>query len=81
MKFQIDDACWLGDDGWFHRGTIRTANGRIAKLESDFAADAPCGDEIVVPGLVDHVALDDAIYQALRIQHAYQQLSQLKEAA
>ena len=37
--------------------------------------------EIVVPGLVDHVALDDAIYQALRIQHAYQQLSQLKEAA
>ena len=58
MKFQIDDACWLGDDGWFHRGTIRIANGRIAKLESDFAADAPCGDEIVVPGLIDaHVHL------------------------
>lgn len=58
MKFQIDDACWLGNDGWFHRGTIRIANGRIAKLESDFAADAPCGDEIVVPGLIDaHVHL------------------------
>lgn len=58
MKFQIDDACWLGDDGWFHRGTIRIANGRIAKLESDFAVDAPCGDEIVVPGLIDaHVHL------------------------
>ena len=58
MKFQIDDACWLGDDGWFHRGTIRIANGRIAKLESDYAADAPCGDEIVVPGLIDaHVHL------------------------
>jgi len=58
MKFQIDDACWLGDDGWFHCGTIRIANGRIAKLESDFAADAPCGDEIVVPGLIDaHVHL------------------------
>ena len=58
MKFQIDDACWLGDDGWFHRGTIRIANGRIAKLESDFASDAPGGDEIVVPGLIDaHVHL------------------------
>ncbi|HRT04297.1 MAG TPA: dihydroorotase family protein [Kiritimatiellia bacterium] len=58
MKFQIDDACWLGDDGWFHRGTIRIVNGRIAKLESAFAADAPCGDEIVVPGLIDaHVHL------------------------
>ena len=58
MKFQIDDACWLGDDGWFHRGTIRIANGRIAKLESDFASDAPSGDEIVVPGLIDaHVHL------------------------
>lgn len=41
-------------------------------------ADAP---EIIVPGLVNHVALDDAIYQALRIQHAYQHLVQLKEAA
>lgn len=58
MKFQIDDACWLGDDGWFHRGTIRIADGRIAKLESDFASDAPGGDEIVVPGLIDaHVHL------------------------
>lgn len=37
--------------------------------------------EIVVPGLVDHVALDDAIYQALRVQHAYNQLNNLKEAA
>lgn len=37
--------------------------------------------EIVVPGLVDHVAVDDAIYQALRIQHAHRQLSQLKETA
>ena len=34
--------------------------------------------EIVVPGLVDHVALDDAIYQALRVQHAYRQLKSLK---
>ena len=58
MKFQIDDACWLGDDGWFHRGTIRIAAGRIAKLESDYASDAPSGDEIVVPGLIDaHVHL------------------------
>lgn len=58
MKFQIDDACWLGDDGWFHRGTIRIADGRIAKLESDFASDAPGGDKIVVPGLIDaHVHL------------------------
>ena len=58
MKFQIGDACWLGDDGWFHRGTIRIAAGRIAKLVSDFAADAPCGDEIIVPGLIDaHVHL------------------------
>ena len=58
MKFQIGDACWLGDDGWFHRGTIRIANGRIAKLESEFASDAPGGDEIVVPGLIDaHVHL------------------------
>ena len=58
MKFQIGDACWLGDDGWFHRGTIRITNGRIAKLESDFASDAPGGDEIVVPGLIDaHVHL------------------------
>ena len=58
MKFPIDNACWLGDDGWFHRGTIRIANGRIAKLESDFASDAPCGDEIGVPGLIDaHVHL------------------------
>lgn len=58
MRLQLDNACWLGDDGWFHRGTIRIANGRIAKLESDFAADAPCGDEIVVPGLIDaHVHL------------------------
>ena len=58
MKFQIDDACWLGDDGWFHRGTIRIAAGRIAKLESDYASDAPSGEEIVVPGLIDaHVHL------------------------
>ena len=58
MKFQIENACWLGDDGWFHRGTIRIANGRIAKLESDFASDSPSGDEIVVPGLIDaHVHL------------------------
>lgn len=58
MRLQIDNACWLGDDGWFHRGTIRIANGRIAKLASDFAADSPSGDEIVVPGLIDaHVHL------------------------
>ena len=37
--------------------------------------------EIQVPGLVDHVALDDAIYQALWIQAAHRQLIQLKEAA
>ena len=58
MKFQIEAACWLGDDGWFHRGTIRIADGRIAKLESDFASDAPSADEIIVPGLIDaHVHL------------------------
>ena len=37
--------------------------------------------EIEVPGLTKHVALDDAIYQALRIQHAYKQLSKTKEQA
>ena len=58
MKLQIDNVCWLGDDGWFHRGTIRIAAGRIAKLESDYASDSPSGDEIVVPGLIDaHVHL------------------------
>ena len=58
VKFQIDNACWLGDDGWFHRGTIRIAAGRIAKLESDYAADAPFADEFIVPGLIDaHVHL------------------------
>lgn len=58
MKLQIDNACWLGDDGWFHRGTIRIAAGRIAKLESDYAADAPFADEFIVPGLIDaHVHL------------------------
>lgn len=34
--------------------------------------------EIVVPGLVDHYALDDAIYQALRVQEAYRRLKSLK---
>ena len=58
MKLRIDNACWLGDDGWFHRGTIRIAAGRIAKLESDYAADAPFADEFIVPGLIDaHVHL------------------------
>ena len=58
MRLQIDNACWLGDDGWFHRGTIRIADGRIAKLESRFASDGPGGDEIAVPGLIDaHVHL------------------------
>lgn len=41
MKLQIDNACWLGDDGWFHWGTMFLADGRIAKLESDHASDDP----------------------------------------
>ncbi len=58
VKLQIENACWLGDDGWFHRGTIRIAAGRIAKLENDQAADAPFADEFIVPGLIDaHVHL------------------------
>ena len=31
---------------------IRIAAGRIAKLESDYAADAPFADEFIVPGLI-----------------------------
>ena len=58
MKLQLDNACWLGNDGWFHRGTIRIADGRIAKLESAQAADAPLGTRFIVPGLIDaHVHL------------------------
>ncbi len=58
MKLQLDNACWLGNDGWFHRGTIRIADGRIAKLESAQAADAPPGTRFIVPGLIDaHVHL------------------------
>ena len=41
MKLQIDNACWLGDDGWFHWGTMFLDGGRIAKLESDHASDDP----------------------------------------
>ena len=41
MKLQIDNACWLGDDGWFHWGAMLLADGRIAKLESDHASDDP----------------------------------------
>lgn len=37
--------------------------------------------EIKVEGLVDHVALDDAIYQAKRIQYAHSILNSRKEAA
>jgi dihydroorotase len=58
MKFQIRNACWLGDDAWFHHGTISIANGRIMKLESDFASDTPSAGEFIVPGLIDaHVHL------------------------
>ena len=41
MKMQIDNACWLGDDGWFHWGTMHLDGGRIAKLASDHASDDP----------------------------------------
>ena len=41
MKLQIQNACWLGDDGWFHWGTMFLDGGRIAKLQSDYASDDP----------------------------------------
>ena len=41
MKIQIQNACWLGDDGWFHWGTMFLDGGRIAKLQSDYASDEP----------------------------------------
>lgn len=76
-----EDAVWLRSA---YRTTtcgmafpIHYRNIRDTRSIFDFM-DTP---EIVVPGLVDHVALDDAIYQALRVQHAYKQLNQLKEAA
>lgn len=76
-----EDAVWLRSA---YRETcpgvpfpIHYRNIRDTRSIFDFM-DTP---EIVVPGLVDHVALDDAIYQALRVQYAYQQLNQLKEAA
>ena len=46
MKLQIDNACWLGADGWFHRGTMHLAAGRIAKLESGFASDSPAAGTV-----------------------------------
>lgn len=41
MKLEIQNACWLGDDGWFHWGTMFLDGGRIAKLASDHASDDP----------------------------------------
>ncbi len=41
MRLQIDNACWLGDDGWFHWGTMCLDGGRIAKLEGGRASDEP----------------------------------------
>ena len=41
MKLQIDNACWLGEDAWFHWGTLFVENGRIARLVSDHASDDP----------------------------------------
>ena len=41
MKVQIQNACWLGDDGWFHWGTMFLDGGLIAKLQSDYASDDP----------------------------------------
>jgi dihydroorotase len=41
MKKQIQNACWLGEDAWFHWGTIHLDGGRIAKLDSDYASDDP----------------------------------------
>jgi dihydroorotase len=38
---QIQNACWLADDGWFHWGTLTLAGGRISKLHSDYASDDP----------------------------------------
>ena len=58
MKLQLDNACWLGDDGWFHRGTMFIADGRIVNLAGGFASDAPSANEFIVPGLIDaHVHL------------------------
>ena len=41
MKLQIDNACWLGEDAWFHWGMLFVENGRIARLVSDHASDDP----------------------------------------
>jgi len=41
MTLQIDHACWLGEDAWFHRGTILIKEGRIAALRSRLAIDEP----------------------------------------
>ena len=30
MKLQIDNACWLGEDAWFHWGQMIIENVRIA---------------------------------------------------
>ena len=40
-KRQIQNACWLGEDGWFHWGKLFLEDGRIARLESDHASDEP----------------------------------------
>lgn len=33
MKMRLENACWLGEDGAFHRGTLTLADGRIASME------------------------------------------------
>ena len=44
---KIQNACWLGEDAWFHWGTIHLDGGRIEKLESDYASDDPAKGEAV----------------------------------
>jgi dihydroorotase len=41
MRKQIQNACWLGEDAWFHWGTIHLAGGRIVRLDSHYASDDP----------------------------------------
>ncbi len=47
MKKQIQNASWLGEDGWFHWGTIHLDGGRIEKLDSDYASDDPAKGDAV----------------------------------
>lgn len=74
-----EDAVWLRTAyrTCGHQFPIHYRNIRDTRTLFDLTDTPP----IQVSGLVDHVALDDAIYQALWIQAAHKQLNQLKEAA